>query len=169
MIDDKRRLEGAAREELLRRTWYWHDARWFAAVAAEFGIGAANRINRGIVRALGQTEMRRLMRALATEHVGGVGEALHLFEAGRDLFVPASLIESSVRAAGDTAYDVAIARCFIHDNIVRAGIADLYECAVFDRIAGWHDAWGLPLVDEPAAGGCAMAAGRTCRQRFAVK
>jgi len=164
----ERLVDPAAREELLRRMWYWHDARWFAAVAGEVGIDAANRVNRGIVRALGQTEMRRLMRALSVEGVDGIGDELALFEAGRDLFVPASLIESSVCAAGDHAYDVAIARCFVHDNIVRAGIADVYECAVFDRIAGWHDAWGLPLMDEPPTATCAMAAGRACGRRFAI-
>ncbi len=165
----KQNLDGATREDLLRLTWYWHDARWFAAVAAEFGIDAANRVNRGIVRALGQAEMRRLMKALAADRVDGIGDALELFEDGRELFVPASLVESSVRAAGDRAYDVAIGRCFVHDNIVRAGVAESYQCAVFDRVAGWHEAWGLPLVDEPPAGTCAMAAGRPCRRRFAVE
>ena len=169
MNANEQELDASAREALLRRTWYWHDARWFAAVATEFGMDAANRINRAIVRALGQMEMRRLMKARAVDRVDGIGGALNLFAAGRDLFVPASLIESSVSPAGDRAYDVTISRCFVHDNIVRAGIAEAYQCAVFDRIAGWHDTWGLPLVEEPSAGACAMAAGRPCRQRFAVE
>jgi hypothetical protein len=167
MTANGRNLDAATREELLRRTWYWHDARWFAAVAGEFGIDAANRMNRAIVRALGQTEMRRLMREMAVDGVGGIDDALALFGAGRDLFVPASLMDASVTADDEHAYDVAIGRCFVHDNIVRAGIAGVYECAVFDRLAGWHDAWGLPLIEEPPAITCAMAAGQACWRRFA--
>jgi hypothetical protein len=44
-----------------------------------------------------------------------------------------------------------------------------YECAVFARIEGWHDAWGLPMAEEVPASTCAMAAGRPCQQRFVIQ
>jgi hypothetical protein len=57
----------------------------------------------------------------------------------------------------------------VHENIVRAGIASTYECAVFDRLQGWHDAWGLPVAEPMPLRTCALAAGRDCRQRFTIE
>ena len=164
--DDEPNIEAA--KDLLRRCWYWHDARWFAAVAAQFGMEAANRINRANVLALGQVEMRRLMKATSVERVETIADALRLYDAARDLFVPPSFMEADVEAASDDGYDVAMRRCYVHENIVRADIESTYECAVFDRLQGWHDAWGLPLAQPVPRRKCALAAGRECRQRFVI-
>ncbi|MBI5283935.1 MAG: hypothetical protein HY874_02485 [Chloroflexi bacterium] len=162
-------LDAEAGKDLLRRCWMWHDARWFAAVAGEFGMEAANRINRNNVRELGRVEMRRLMKALTVESVESIAGALALYEAGRALYVPSSLMEADVGAVTEDSYEVTFRRCFVHENIVRAGIADSYRCAVFDRLQGWHDAWGLPLAEELPVRRCALAAGEICRQQFAVR
>jgi hypothetical protein len=162
-------LNTETEKDLLRRCWMWHDARWFAAVAGEFGIEAANRINKKNVRALGQTEMRCLMKALAVDRVDDLTEAMELYDAGRDLYVPPSLMDAEVGVVTPDSYEVTFRRCFVRENIVRAGIADTYECAVFDRIQGWHDAWGLLLVEDLPVRTCALAAGQQCRQRFAVR
>ena len=37
------RLTATSREALLIRNWMSHDARWFMAVAREYGLAAANR------------------------------------------------------------------------------------------------------------------------------
>lgn len=169
MNDDSPLLDHAAEKELLRRCWYWHDARWFAGVATEFGIEAANRVNRANVRALGQVEMRRLMKATGVERVANIAAALHLYEAARALYVPASFMEADVEGVSGVGYDVVMRRCYVHENIVRAGIAATYECAVFDRLQGWHDAWALPLAESVPPRTCALAAGRECRQRFAIE
>jgi hypothetical protein len=162
-------LDPETEKDLLRRCWLWHDARWFAAVAGEFGMAAANRINRANVRALGQVEMRRLMKARGVDQVADLAAAMRLYDAGRDLYVPGSLMDAEVGAIADGSYEVTFRRCYVHENIVRAGIADAYECAVFARIEGWHDAWGLPLAEDLPARTCALAAGQQCRQRLAVR
>lgn len=167
MRDDGPR-DASAEQDLLRRCWYWHDARWFAAVAAEFGIDAANRINRANVLALGQVEMRRLMKARGIERAVGIAEALQLYDDALELYVPSTFMEADVEAVGCDGYDVAMRRCYVHENIVRAGIASTYECAVFDRLRGWHDAWGLPLAEPTPSRTCALADGRECRQRFTI-
>ena len=161
-------LDHEAEQDLLRRCWYWHDARWFAAVAGEFGIDAANRINRANVLALGQVEMRRLMKARRIERVASIADALRLYEQARELYVPSSFMEADVESVTGDGYDVAMRRCYVSENIIRAGIASTYQCAVFDRLSGWHDAWGLPLVEPLPARTCALAAGRDCRQRFNI-
>ncbi len=154
--------------DLLRRCWASHDAYWFSAVAAEFGIDAANRLNRANVRNIGRTEMFRLMKALGATPPATIAEAMPLFEAGQRLYVPSSLMDADVTNLSGSGYDVDINWCYVHENITKAGIAGVYECAVFQRTAGWHDAWGLPLKDDPPAATCSKAAGRPCRQRMAI-
>ena len=168
MTTTERTLNAETEKDLLRRCWLWHDARWFAAVAGEFGMEAANRINRKNVRALGQVEMRRLMKAHGVERVDDVAGAMELYDAGRDLYVPPSLMDADVSPVAANAYDVTFRRCYVHENITRAGIAELYDCAVFERIQGWHDAWGLPLAEDLPVRRCALAAGEPCQQRFVV-
>ena len=155
-------------KDLLRRCWMSHDAYWFAGVAGEFGMDAANRINRKNVRAIGRTEMFRLMKALGCARVEGMDGAMRLFEAGRALYVPPPATQADVAVIVDGASEVHISRCFVHENITRADIKESYHCAVFDRTQGWHDAWGLPLVEELPAATCALAAGEACVRTFAI-
>lgn len=162
-------LTAEEREAALRRAWYGHDARWFAAAAAEFGIEAANRLNRRALRAATVNEMRGFARAAGVERAADLGEFLEVFDAAADVFVPRSMMEFDVRRVDDRSYEVEFQRCFVHENIVKAGIAGAYECAVFDRVAGWHDALGLPLADEQPALPCALAQGKECRRTMTIK
>jgi hypothetical protein len=156
------------REALLRRAWYSHDGRWFAAIAAEFGIEAANRANRRALRAATAGEMRAVARANGVDKARDLGEFLTLFGAAASVFVPRSMMEYEVKRIDDRSYEVSFQRCFVHENIVKAGIAEHYVCAVFDRVAGWHDALGLPLSEDPPALLCAMAQGKECRRTMTV-
>jgi hypothetical protein len=136
-------------KELLRNCWYSHDARWYMAVAQEFGVEAANRLNRQVCRALGKAEMRRLVRALGIAGPKTVQELVQVIEAAFRLFVRPPLTQAEIRVVDDHSYEALIRSCFIHENITKAGIAPSYVCAAFDRVQGWHDALGLPLAEEP--------------------
>lgn len=166
---DVRKLTAEEREALLRRAWYGHDARWFAAAAAEYGIEAANRLNRRALRAATVNEMRGFARTLGAERARDLDEFLGLFDAAADVFVPRSMMEFDVRRVDERSYEVEFQRCFVHENVTKAGIAGQYECAVFDRVAGWHDALGLPLAEEPPGLPCALAQGKACRRVMTIK
>jgi len=162
-------LSNETREDLVRRAWYSHDARWYSAVAEEFGLEAANRLNRRIVRVIGQIEAGRLSRALGTQTAEDLSEFLQFMESGRQLYVTPPLIEMDVRQVDGKSYEIAVTGCFVAQNIQRAGIAESYDCAVFDRVQGWHDALGLPLDDDLPPTRCAMARGEECRRVLAVR
>lgn len=161
-------LSPEEREGLIRNCWYSHDARWFNAVAQEFGLEAANRLNRRVCRALGEAEMRRLIRALSIAHPTTVQELVDVMELAFGVFAPPPLAELEIRAIDDHSYEGWMKRCFIHDNVTKAGIARAYVCAAQDRIQGWHDALGLPLAADPPAQPCAKVQGRECRPVFRV-
>ncbi len=169
MTSAQQQVDLGTQLDLVRRAWYAHDARWFAAVAQECGIDVANRLNRQAVRAVARGEMRRLMQAIGAGPPADLEGALALLDRGRQLYVPPSLMDVEIAPVGPKAYTIAFRRCFVHENVTRAGIASAYECAVFQRIEGWHEAWELPLANELFTGPCAMAQGRECRQLMAIR
>jgi hypothetical protein len=162
-------LSDEEEKELLRSCWYSHDARWYMAVAQEFGVEAANRLNRRVCRALGKAEMRRLVRALGIAGPTTVQELVPVIEAAFRFFVPPPLTQAEIRVVDDHSYKALIKRCFIHANIKKAGIAPFYICAAFDRVQGWHEALSLPLAEEPPAVACAKVQGRECRPVLRVR
>jgi hypothetical protein len=162
-------LTGEQEKDLLRRCWYSHDARWFNAVAQEFGLEVANRLNKQVCRALGEAEMRRLIRTMSIAEPTTVQGLVRVIELAFHTFVPPPLTELEIRLVDDDSYEGWIKRCFIHDNITKAGIAPLYVCAAPDRIQGWHDALGLPLAEDPPPMRCPKVQGLECRSVVRIR
>lgn len=155
-------------KDLLRKGWNSHDARWFTAVAQEFGLEVANRLNRQVIRAQGKVETLRLMKALGISQISGVEEMIRFVDTSVRLIV-GPLMEFEIRALDDRSYEGIFHRCFVHENIVKAGVAQSYVCAVFDRLQGFHEAANLPLTEEIAALPCAKAEGRECRRVLTIQ
>ena len=167
---DSTDLDAKTREDMVRRAWYAHDARWFAAVAAEYGMEAANRLNRAAVRAVGQIEAGRLARALGKQRAENVEEFLEFLKSGLDLYVAPPLMDMDIRKIDERSYEVTVNDCFVHTNIAKAGITDTYECAVWDRVQGYHEALGQSLEDGQLAGAiCVRARGQECRRVLTIK
>ena len=168
-MGDEPALSDEQEKELLRKCWYTHDARWFTSVAQEFGLEAANKVNRRACRALGEAEMRRFVKALGIAQPRTVQELVPVIRAAFRLFTPPPLMDLQVRAVDERSWEGWMKRCFIHDNVVKAGIGASYVCAAIDRIYGWHDALGLPLADEPPAFRCPKLEGRECRHVLTIR
>lgn len=162
-------LSDEQENELLRKCWYTHDARWFMSVAQEFGLEAANRLNKRTCRALGEAEMRRLIRALGIAAPTDMRELVRIVKTAFRLFTPPPLMELEVRMVDDRSWEGWMKSCFIHDNVVKAGIGPFYVCAAIDRIQGWHEALGLPLAEEPPALHCPKIEGRECRHVLTIR
>lgn len=156
-------LSPEQREGLIRNCWYSHDARWFNAVAREFGLEAANTLNRQVCRALGKAEMRRLVKALEIAQPTTAQELVQVIEVAFSAFTPPPLTQLEIRVVDDRSYEAWMKRCFIHENITKAGIAPFYVCAAPDRIQGWHEALGLPLAADPPGLRCPKTEGQECR------
>jgi hypothetical protein len=156
-------LSPEQREGLIRNCWYSHDARWYMAVAGEFGLEAANRLNRRVCRALGEAEMRRLVKALGVAQPTTVQELAEVIEVAFRVFAPPPLTQLEIQVVDNDSYEGWMKRCFIHDNITKAGIGSVYICAAQDRIQGWHDALGLPLAADPPSLRCPKTVGQECR------
>jgi len=163
-----RGLSAAEREELLIKCWMSHDARWFMAVAQQFGVDTANRLNQTAAHAEGIVEAQRIVRALQLQKPATVGDYLAIQET-LITFLGPDLLNYRVLETGDDSYRLEVQRCFAYDNVVRAGIADSYECGIFARVTGWFDALGIQYEMTPQLGKCMKVQGRECGYAFRLK
>ena len=70
---------------------------------------------------------------------------------------------------GSDGFEIRIRRCFAHENVERAGVAEVYECGIFARVRGWLDALGLSYEMTPPLGACPKAQGRECAYSFTIR
>jgi len=156
------------REQLLVKCWMSHDARWFNAVAREFGIAAANRINQNAVREMAKVEWQRIGRALGIAPPKNAADCIAAQQAMIGLLGP-DLLDYESQVESDDAYRVAVKRCFAHENVARAGIAAQYDCGIFARIEGWLEGMGFEHQVEPPLNGCLKAQGKECVHTIRVR
>ena len=99
--------------------------------------------------------------------MAGLDDCLLAQEALIGLLGP-ELLDYRVRQLDARTYRIEVERCFAYDNVVRAGVADSYECGIFERVAGWLDALGLAYRMNPCLGKCLKAQGRDCAYEIAL-
>lgn len=146
---------------MFTKCWMSHDARWFMAAAVECGMEATNRLNRAAAREIGKVEARRIVAALGLRPAGSADDWLLVQEALIGLLGP-DLLDYRASKQTDTACRVSVDRCFAYDQVTRAGVAEHYECGIFERVAGWLDGLGLAHELSPPLGKCLKAQGRDC-------
>ena len=150
-----------AREQLLVKCWMTHDARWFNAVAQEFGIEAANRLNQAAVREAAKVEAQRVGRALGLAPPRDAAGCLKVQQALIGVLGP-DLLDYDAQVEGPDSYKIRVKRCFAHENVEKAGIAAHYDCGIFARVEGWMDGMGVRHDIAPPLKGCLMAQGKEC-------
>jgi hypothetical protein len=155
------KLAPADREALLIQCWMSHDARWFMTVATEFGVEVANRVNQTVAHELGKVEARRIHSAFNLGPVLTLEDYLVVQELLIDLLGP-DLLDYHVSKRSDCTYQIAVRRCFAHENVQRAGIANQYECGILSRMTGWMDNFGFDYEVSPVPGKCPIASGQDC-------
>jgi hypothetical protein len=138
------------------------------AVADHFGIEAANRLNQMVARELGRVEMKRFMRALNLSPSRNMEEYLDLKKAALSMF-GRDLVDYEIRILDHQSYEMHLTRCFAHDNIVKAGIRDKYECGIFSRLQGWLDAQGLEHELTPPLARCMKVLGKECSYKIKLQ
>ena len=57
---------------------------------------------------------------------------------------------------------VRVNACFAHKGMMRLGVADRYECGLFDRIYGWLDVLGVEHQRSPTVKHCTLFHAGTC-------
>lgn len=162
-------LSTADRETLLIKCWMSHDARWFNAVAMNFGLEAANRLNQQAAHDVGVVEAKRMARACGLPvPVNAVDDYILAQETIIGLMGPDLLDYQTVQTDEDT-FEVRVERCFAYDQVARVGVEQQYDCGIFARIEGWLEALETDYEMTPPLGRCLKAQGRECVHAFRVK
>jgi hypothetical protein len=139
----RRNLLPETRERILRENWHSHDARWFLKVGMECGFDLANRLNKVTLRSMARTEMKRLMEAAGCDGAETVEDLTHLVDLACEVYFAPPMLEMEAKATGRDSLAGIVTRCLVQQEVDRAGVRGLYECACGSRHEGWLEACGL--------------------------
>lgn len=162
------KLSHEQREALLTKCWMAFDSRWFLAVAMAYGPEAACRLNQIVAHEVGKVEAPGIARTLKLPPIATLDDFLVLQEMFISLLGP-KLMDYAIVQTGEDEFQIQVQRCFAHENVTRAGAADLYQCGIFARVTGWPEALGLRYEVTPSPGKCLKVQGRECVYTFKLQ
>jgi hypothetical protein len=108
------------------------------------------------------------MKALNLLPSRNMEEYMNLKKAALSMF-GRDLVDYEIEILDHQSYEMHLKRCFAHENIVKAGIKDQYECGIFSRLQGWIDAQGLEHELTPPLAQCMRVLGKECRYNVAIR
>ena len=143
--------------ELLNKNWMTHDGMWFRHCLEAVGIEQTNRINRAAIRSLAPLEARRMLEALGLERPEDFS-GLKAVTVGFFGLVGADFmrIRYDFPREGVIRFTWGQGQCFAYEGMKRLGVADRYECGIFERVGGWFASLGLAFTLYPETQGCLM-------------
>jgi len=130
------------REEILRNIWTLHDGRWFIKTIEKFGLGTANELNQTVIRSMGKTEIKLLLRETAIGKISDVEELKALISAASSLYFPREHKYEFKVLSGNELLGHVI-ECYVHKNVEKADFTEHYQCAAKQRFESWIGAMGL--------------------------
>ncbi len=136
---------------LLNKCWMTHDGMWFFSCLQEYGIEAANKLNKSAIEYLAPFEIGRLKKILdfAGESFGNFDEFRVFFNSVAELFIP-DFMGGEFRINKDHSMDMMMRpdECFAYKGIKRLGVIEDYECGVMYRIECWLRNLGLEFESD---------------------
>ena len=164
---DMRKAEKISKKEtvdLLNKCWMTHDGMWFFHCLQEFGIEAANRLNKSAIKSLSTIEIGRVKKALETDNqIKNFSEFRSFFCEAAKLMIPAFMnVTFDYPEENQMAWNFSSGKCFAYAGIERIGVIDKYECGVLYRIKCWLDALGIKHKFDPENTRCNMHHGGNC-------
>lgn len=161
---DKETLRG-----LLLRNWMTHDAMWFLQAVQRLGIEQANALNRAAVRGMAGVEAKRLKKLLGLTAVDSPDTLRAFFDAAIELVIPDFIEFTWAWGPGNRSVRFEITQCFARDGVTMLGVADDYECGIYERIYGWFDELGVPYEVTPNVVHCTLHHEGTCVRDVEVR
>jgi hypothetical protein len=165
LMNNQDRFEKKKLIELLNKCWMTHDGMWFYHCLSEYGIDAANKLNKAAIRSLAPIEVHRMKK-----HLGIKKERLETFEDFKsfftstyELFIPEFMNATmSFPRENVLHWEFEPGKCFAYQGINALGAIREYECGVIYRIACWVENLGVRFHIEPEIVRCRMIECGTC-------
>lgn len=152
-----RTLQTEELKELLVKCWMTHDGSWFYSCMQEFGVDAANRLNKAAIKTLSAVELRRVTDALGIKREGieAFDELKEVID-GMFSVVKGDFMDFGYDFPSENVMRWQMNRCFAYEGMKRIGAGDDYECGVIYRVACWIEDLGIVCSIDPAVEGCLM-------------
>ena len=150
-------------KELLVKCWMTHDGSWFYNSVKEFGIDAANKLNKGAIRNLAPFEIKRIKEAMGMENV-----TITTFEQLKNFIDAAfSVLKGNFMKFKYTFPEKnhlywEMSTCFAYKGMKLIGVKDNYECGVLFRVCCWLDTLGIKYEVEPEINKCLLYTQEKC-------
>jgi hypothetical protein len=141
--DLRKRLTAEVLQRILSENWFSHDARWFLKVSAEYGFDVGNRLNQTTLKSMAKTEMRRLLEATGYGDIESGVDFAQMVELALAVYFPPPMLVGEVNTVDRDSVKGTITRCLVFDEVRKAGITGIYECACGCRHEGWLEACDL--------------------------
>jgi hypothetical protein len=137
------RIPETDRMEILAKSRFSQESRWMMAVVVAAGWGMANRMNLEVGAAVGEAEMRRLMKLLEVEKPRDEAEALLLLAMAMELFTTKKYFDYEFKPLGPGKTLGIVYDCYANTKIRSIGVEEQYECGCFGMRSGWYRALGI--------------------------
>jgi hypothetical protein len=137
----------------------------------EFGIDAANRLNKAAIKTMAPMEMSRTRKVLGIEGEGieSFGEMEEFTFKALHLIMPVSVssrMHLTSPAFNVIRWDWDEGLCFAYRGMQQIGLLDGYECGVIYRLECWLEALGVPFEVDPRITACIMHTTGECSGEF---
>jgi hypothetical protein len=152
-------------KELLIKSWMTHDGMWFYHCFQECGIEKTNKINKAAVKSMAKIEIKRIQKVFGIEKIEIFEDLQNIMEKTMQVF-KANFMEFKHTFPAKNQLHCEMDNCWAYNGIVRMGVIDKYQCAIFSRIEGWFRALEIDYDVKPPVNGCLMHTQGICSRDY---
>ncbi|MFX1379691.1 MAG: DUF6125 family protein [Promethearchaeota archaeon] len=152
-------------KEFLIKSWMTHDGMWFFHCLKECGIEKTNKINKAAVKSMAEIEIKRIQKIFEIGTIEKFEDLQDIMDRAMKVF-KADFMEFTYTYPENNHILCEMSKCWAYDGILRMGVIDKYQCAIFSRIEGWFKALGINFNVKPQLNGCLMHTTGKCSRDY---
>jgi hypothetical protein len=152
-------------KELLLKGWMTHDSMWFFYCLENFDIEKTNKINRLAIKGMAKIEAKRLKEAFNIEDIKTFRDLQTFIESSFQV-VKANFMDFTYLFPNFNQMEFKMNHCFAYEGVKRMGIADKYQCGIFDRIDTWFQELEIEFQGIPKVERCLMHNSGNCSRLY---
>ncbi len=160
-------LNDEFRIEFLRKNWLSHDARWQMEVVKNFGWDAGNKINKAVIKDIGNVMIFRMMKIFGITEVRNIEKLRTLILSIVNLNFPPPANVYQLERVSNSTLCIKCQKCSTYDNVKKVRATKLYECGCFSLREGFFNALNLTLEQERES--CLMNGDKECKILLKIK
>jgi hypothetical protein len=158
-------LDKTELRDVLVRNWMTHDAMWFANSLRHFGIDKTNQLNKAATRAMAAIEATRLKKLLGVDKITTFDDLKGFTEQAFEI-LRGPFMQFELTFPRQNVMLWSVRHCFAHEGMTKLGIADQYECAIYERFDAWLEVLKVAYSVQPPLNGCQMQRQGHCTREY---